>query len=168
MSSGPLPLLPKVALRHYAMAHGGCPHRSSEGVPPVAAHCCRGAVHYACAACCRWQYMCQAPRCRLGAAGLMLGVALLATLAQKLCLARFRNRPLAVSPWMAEGFMPVWRAGACSHDGLTLQTAVHGSLGCRGAPVLAACIAQLMRVRRHCSAAAGPLCCLLWRAPLGS
>ena len=50
-------------------------------------------------------------------------------LGDKTWLAPSRNRPLGVSPCMAEGFMLVWRAGACSHDCLALQTALHGSLG---------------------------------------
>ena len=60
--------------------------------------------------------------------------------------------------WMAGVFMLVWRAGACSHDGLTYQTLLPSSLGCHGTPVLAACNAQLIRVLRHCYAAAGTLC----------
>ena len=59
--------------------------------------------------------------------------------------------------WMAGVFMLVWRAGACSHDGLTYQTLLPSSLGCHGTPVLVACNAQLIRVLRHCYAAAGTL-----------
>ena len=47
----------------------------------VAAHCCRGPAGLGdalCPACCRWYPMCQTSRRRLGAAGLMSGVALLA------------------------------------------------------------------------------------------
>ena len=50
-------------------------------------------------------------------------------------------------------FMLVWRAGACSHDGLTYQALLPCSLGCHGAPVLAAM--QFIRVLRHCSAEPG-------------
>ena len=168
MSSGPLP---KVALRHYAMAHGGCPHRSSEGVPP---HYCFG-----------WQPTAAGGQCTMPAPPAADGNTCVRPLGAALVLPAscsvlpflqhlprsFVWRAFATGLWL---YHPGWlrascqRGGACSHDGLALQTAVHGSLGCRGAPVLAACIAQLMRVRRHCSAAAGPLCCLLWCAPLGS
>ena len=49
--------------------------------------------------------------CRLGAAGLTRSVALCATPAQKFVWRR-THLAFAVSPWMAEGFMLVWRAGA--------------------------------------------------------
>ena len=65
--------------------------------------------------------------------------------------------PSSVSPLIAEAFMLVWRAGACSHDGLTYQALLPCSLGCRAFQVLAACNAQLIRVLRHCSAETGPL-----------
>ena len=46
--------------------------------------------------------------CRLGATGLMLSVAFFAAPAQKLVWRR--------THLVAEGFMLVWWAGACSHD----------------------------------------------------
>ena len=44
-------------------------------------------------------------------------------------LAPSRHRPFAVSPWMAEGLMLVWRAGACSHDLLAVQPVLHAAWG---------------------------------------
>ena len=103
--------------------------------------------------CCRWQHMCQARRCCLNAC--MFTVAPLAVLAQTRVWRSFPIKPSAVSPWMAGVFMLVWRAGACSHDGLTYQTLLPSSLVAT-APQFGCLQAQLMRVLRHCSAAAGP------------
>ena len=56
--------------------------------------------------------------------------------------------------------MLVWRAGACSHDGLAFQTVLHGSLGCHATPVLAVCSAQLMTVRlQRLAPRVAPLVC---------
>ena len=92
----------------------------------------------------------------LQAACLMSAVVPLAALDQA-CVWQYQSIvPLIVSPLVTEVFMLVWRAGACSHDDLTHQALLPCSLGCHGAPVLAACNAQLIRVQRHCSAESGP------------
>ena len=82
---------------------------------------------------------------RLGAAGLMLGVALLAAPASS--AGAVSHQAFAVSPWMAESFVLVWRAGACSHDCLALQTALIVAWGAAALQFWAAHMAQLMRVR---------------------
>ena len=61
---------------------------------------------------------------------------------------------LAVSPWMADVFMLVWRAGACPHDGLTYQSLLpcskglprHPSFGCHAISVHQDIEALLRRV----------------------
>ena len=110
------------------VARGGHPHRSSDRVPPdardgLAAHCCRLALHYACV-------------CLLPLATHVSGPSVpprwclpharccsSCSTCPDACLALFRIKPSAVSPWMAEVFMQVWRAAACSHDGLALHGA---------------------------------------------
>ena len=74
-----------------------------------------------------------------------------------------------MSPWVVEDFMLVWRAGACSHDGLTYQALLPCSKGRHGTPVLAACNVELIIILRHCSATASPVCgtrCVLTVQPV--
>ena len=79
-------------------------------------------------------------------AGLMPGVVLLAASVQKLGWLLLPPA-FAVSTWMAESVM-LWQAEACSHV-CPHAVRVTWQLEVLGAPVLAAYMAQLVRVRRH-------------------
>ena len=143
------------------LAFGGRPHPSAGGLPPDAwvgwqptaagGLLAPGSEPCMCMRCRRRQLMCETPSGRLPhvrscpSCSTRPGTRLVILV----------HHASTVSPWVCVVLMLVWRAGACSHDGLTYQALCPAARVATAPQFWLPSNAQFIRVVRHCSAESG-------------